>query len=167
MMPAKIIHRIRPSYPRHLTQDHLRMLRVAFISHRSCAHYRGIGFEMSFSQWLDTWIASGKLDQRGSKRGQYCMSRFHDRGPYALGNVEIILPDENAARGHRGKIVSDETRRRISLAKMGKSKSAEHRHKLSLALKGRTLSAEQLARRMAARRAAEIVQHLFGQEARL
>lgn len=139
-MPAKIIHRIRPGFPRWLTQDRLRKLRVRFCAQNSCADDRGIDFALSFGQWLDIWIASGKLLQRGRHRGDYVMARMGDCGPYAPGNVEIILHVDNIRQFHLGKIVAPETCRKISAAKIGKPKSPEHRAKLSLALRGRPWS---------------------------
>ena len=114
-MPAKIIHRIRPHYPPYLTQAYLRRLRTDFIEHRVNAKDRGIGFELTFSQWLEIWIASGKVRKRGCRRGQYVMARYGDRGPYAAGNVKIILASENIAEALRGKPRSPETRALISL----------------------------------------------------
>jgi NUMOD3 motif len=140
MMPARITHRIRPGYPRWLTQDRLCRLRVVFFAQRSSAKERRIDFTLSFGQWLAIWIASGKLLKRGRHRGAYVMARIGDRGAYALGNVEIIPHVENIRQFHLGKIVSPETCRKISAAKMGQPKSPEHRAKLSLALRGRPWS---------------------------
>jgi hypothetical protein len=142
MMPGshRMIHRIRPGYPRWLTQDRLRKLRVRFCAQQSSADERSIDFTLSFGQWLDIWITSGKLLKRGRHRGDYVMARIGDRGPYALGNVEIIPHAENIRQFHLGKIVSPETCRKISAAKIGQPKSPEHRAKLSLALRGRPWS---------------------------
>ncbi|WP_407186703.1 hypothetical protein [Bradyrhizobium centrosematis] len=115
-MPAKMIHRIRSHYPRYLTQAFLRRLRTDFIEHRVNAKDRGIGFELTFSQWLEIWIASGKVRKRGCRRGQYVMARYGDRGPYAAGNVKIILASENIAEALKGRPRSPETRALISLA---------------------------------------------------
>jgi NUMOD3 motif len=140
MMPAKITHRIRPGYPRWLTQARLRDLRTDFVAQRSSAKDRGIDFNLSFGQWLGIWIASGKLLKRGRHRGDFVMARIGDRGAYALGNIEIIPHVENIRQFHLGKIVSPETCRKISAAKIGQPKSPEHRAKLSLALRGRPWS---------------------------
>lgn len=129
-----------------LTDERLTRWLRAYRQHRASARGRRIGFELTFSQWLNIWLESNHLLERGCKRGHFVMSRPGDRGPYAVGNVEIILHGENAAQAHRGKIVSAATRRKLSLAKIGKPKSAEHRRKLSLALKGRSLPPEQCAK---------------------
>lgn len=99
----RLIHRIRPEYPRYLTQDRLRKLRGDFNIHRWNAKVRGIDFSLSFGEWIGVWIASGKILRRGCRRGQYVMARHHDRGAYALGNVSIVLATENIAVAHRGK----------------------------------------------------------------
>ena len=129
-----------------LTGQLLDKLRIGYCQQKANARARGIGFSLTFSQWLNIWIESGHLLERGCKRGHFVMARFGDCGPYAVGNVEIILHGENAAQAHRGKIVSAATRRKLSLAKIGKPKSAEHRRKLSHALKGRSLPPEQCAK---------------------
>jgi len=54
-----------------------------------------IEMKLSFEQWLDIWVKSGKWDYRGRKSGQYVMSRMDDIGHYELGNVEIKLHSEN------------------------------------------------------------------------
>jgi NUMOD3 motif len=156
MMPARIIHRVRPDYPDFLTQAYLRKLRMDFLTQRASAKDRGIGFDLSYSEWLGIWIASGKLLQRGRRRGQYVMARIGDRGAYRIGNVEIIPHAENVRQFHLGKIVSTETCRRISAAKAGKPKSLEHRAKLSRALTGRSLQREQCAKIAASNRLAWI-----------
>jgi hypothetical protein len=121
MMVNRIIHRIRPGYPRWLTQDRLRKLREDFNTHRWNAKMRSVDFTLSFGEWLGIWIASGKVLRRGCRRGQYCMARHHDRGAYALGNVTIILASENnaeARRGRPGTPHSAETRCLLSLNSM-------------------------------------------------
>lgn len=70
-------------------------LRRAFASQKACAKRRRIGFELTFDEWLAMWESSGKLKQRGCKKGQYVMARFGDKGDYEIGNVKIILHSEN------------------------------------------------------------------------
>lgn len=117
-MSHRIIHRIRPGYPRYLTQDRLRKLREDFHIHRWNAKMRSVDFSLSFGEWLGIWIASGKILRRGCRRGQYVMARHNDRGAYALNNVSIVLASENTAEAHRGKPGtphSAETRRLLSM----------------------------------------------------
>lgn len=60
---------------------------------------RGIPFLLTFEEWLKIWVDSGKLEQRGRRKGEYCMARFGDKGPYAIGNVRIILTTDNSVEG--------------------------------------------------------------------
>lgn len=54
-----------------------------------------IMFKLSFEEWLNIWLDSGKWEQRGRKLGQYCMSRIDDIGHYEIGNITIVLSNEN------------------------------------------------------------------------
>jgi hypothetical protein len=75
----------------------------AYNSHKGRAKNRGIEFLLSYEEWLDIWIKSGKLP--GTKSDDYCMARHNDLGPYAIGNVSIITMKENSAFAvtHRNK----------------------------------------------------------------
>lgn len=66
-----------------------------YISQRKSARHRGIEWKLTFAEWWDVWQSSGKWNKRGRGNG-YCMARFGDEGPYAVGNVEIILTKENS-----------------------------------------------------------------------
>lgn len=98
-----------------------------FGCHKGDAKRRGIPFRLTFEEWLGIWMASGRFNQRGNRRGYYVMARYGDRGAYEVGNVRIILFEDNAreyrptldaktrtAAAHRGKIVSAETREKQS-----------------------------------------------------
>ena len=74
----------------------LTKLRSAFSKHKAHAAERGVTFELTFEQWLRIWIDSGHLAERGRGKNKYCMARFEDKGPYAVGNVRIITCSENA-----------------------------------------------------------------------
>jgi hypothetical protein len=73
-----------------------------FRQQRSSAKARGVDWLMTFEDWWGVWEASGKWHLRGHRDGQYVMGRHGDTGPYAVGNVSIILSNENHAiqRGH-------------------------------------------------------------------
>jgi DNA-binding CsgD family transcriptional regulator len=66
----------------------------AYVSQRTNARRRGIGWELSLLEWWQIWDASGKWGLRGRGRG-YMMCRFGDVGPYALGNVYIATGVHN------------------------------------------------------------------------
>jgi hypothetical protein len=63
--------------------------------HKHRAGRRGIPFELTFEQWLKIWQDSGHLRERGHRQGQYVMARFFGRGSYKIGNVQIILAEDN------------------------------------------------------------------------
>jgi hypothetical protein len=65
-----------------------------FSNHKSNAKRRGIGFELTFEQWMQVW--GDKLDRMGTGRDQYGMCRAMDSGPYAVDNVFIGSPKRNA-----------------------------------------------------------------------
>lgn len=70
---------------------------------RRNAGRRGIGWELTFEQWLVIWMESGKWPQRGQHIGQYVMARKGDVGPYSVDNVFICLHSENIKDGYRNK----------------------------------------------------------------
>ena len=72
----------------------------AYLMQRKSALDRGIGWEMTFPEWLEIWQASGKLAERGRGRGKYCMSRYGDTGAYSKDNVRIISNEQNAAESY-------------------------------------------------------------------
>ena len=68
------------------------------------ANGKQILWKLSFDEWLSIWIESKKYSQRGSKKGQYCMSRFNDLGDYELGNVFIQEHSNNISQARKGKL---------------------------------------------------------------
>jgi hypothetical protein len=94
----------------------------AYASQRDTSTRRGIQFLLTLEEWVNIWESSGKLPQRGRKKGQYCMARFGDVGPYAVGNVKIMLSQKNTSDGNKGKklVFTEEHKKNISLAKIGK-----------------------------------------------
>ena len=93
-----------------------------YTDHQNNAARRGIEFNLSFAEWLLIWEESGKFEQRGRGAGTYCMSRIGDIGPYELGNVFIQLNKVNTSEGNLGKVLSDETKAKMSAASIGKPK---------------------------------------------
>jgi len=131
-------------------------LRKKFAAQKADAKRRGILFSLTFEAWLAIWKASGRLAQRGHGRGRYVMARIGDRGGYEIGNVEIVLFEQNARNyrptldaktrtglGHRGKLVSSETR--AKLAQKAKARAGHYseatRLKMSVSRKRSVLSA--------------------------
>lgn len=67
----------------------------AYTQQKSSAQNRGIPFELSFGQWLRIWVDSGKLEQRGTGKESYVMSRKGDAGGYTVDNVVIATTQAN------------------------------------------------------------------------
>lgn len=70
-----------------------------YLYQRTAAGKRGIGWEITFPEWLSIWMESGHWEQRGVGIGTYCMSRHRDIGPYKVGNVSIKTNVENSREG--------------------------------------------------------------------
>jgi NUMOD3 motif-containing protein len=126
-----------------------RKIKGKFYNHRMSANERGIPFLLTFEQWWRIWQDSGHWEDRGRGRNQYCMARFGDKGPYAIGNVRIITVLENAGerklsdetlnilRLHRlGTRHTNETKEKIGLAQVGRKHSLESREKRSIKMMG-------------------------------
>jgi hypothetical protein len=60
---------------------------------------RGIAWQMTFAEWVQIWLDSGKWLQRGRGKSGYCMARNGDVGPYCVGNVSIQTCVENSRDG--------------------------------------------------------------------
>lgn len=106
---AQLAARWNPRYERIYGCDYETVLRLngargqkrgtlgeRYHSQRHCAAQRGIGWELSFPEWLVIWELSGHLHERGRGSGKYVMARKGDDGPYAVGNVYITTCNENA-----------------------------------------------------------------------
>ena len=59
-----------------------------FLKQRANAKRRGIGFYLTYNQWLAIWEESGFYHLRG--RGGFVMRRIDNDGAYEVGNVEIV-----------------------------------------------------------------------------
>lgn len=101
------------------------MNKLKYELHRNGAHRRNIPFLLSFEEWSDIWQQSGHWDLRGKKKGQYCMSRIGDIGPYAVGNVFIQLSSDNMSQAQKGRAKSMETRKKSSDKLKGRVQSEE------------------------------------------
>lgn len=70
-----------------------------YTNHKASSKQRGIDFHLTYDQWLNIWLLSGKLNQRG----KYVMCRFNDVGPYSVNNVYIDLRTTNSRDTSMGK----------------------------------------------------------------
>lgn len=91
----------------------------AYSQHKSNAKNRGIEMRLTFKEWKKIWLESGKWNERGRLRGQFCMCRFGDLGHYELNNVFIGQGSENVSAAQKYKAKSSETRQRISESNKG------------------------------------------------
>ena len=97
-----------------------------YIQHRNAApRDRGIPFNMTFAEWWDIWEKSGHWEDRGHCKGQYCMSRYGDLGPYEIGNVFIQLHSDNVIQAWTGRKQKQETKDKIAKSRVGTKKSPE------------------------------------------
>lgn len=100
-----------------------------FYSQRASARNRidcqgnPIEFNLTFDEWFKIWQDSGHWEQRGIRKGQYCMSRYNDIGNYEIGNVFIQPVQQNTKDGWKIGIVGNkniphtiETKKKISIA---------------------------------------------------
>jgi hypothetical protein len=79
-------------------------LNHAFLVQRWMAvNRRNVQWDLTFEDWLDIWLQSGHLHERGKGIGKYCMARKNDAGPYAVGNVYITLHQQNNVDQHKFK----------------------------------------------------------------
>ena len=81
----------------------IRIAKRKYHQHKCVAKQRKIDFNLTFIEWRDIWLQSGKWDERGAQKGKYCMSRNNDIGPYEVGNVFIQLFERNYSDAHKGK----------------------------------------------------------------
>jgi len=94
----------------------------AYSQHKSNAKTRNIEFKLTFDEWKQIWVDSGKWDQRGRGANKYCMCRIGDLGCYEIGNVFIGLGKINVSDGNLGKPDSEKTKLKKSKALSGKPK---------------------------------------------
>ena len=72
---------------------------IAFAIQAKKAVQRGVGFELSFSQWWSIWAPYYHL--RGQGKNGLVMGRNNDVGPYAIGNVYLTTRLGNTMDYHR------------------------------------------------------------------
>jgi len=106
-------------------------IRTAFKAQKASARARGIPWELTFEQWLVIWEDSGRWDERGRRKNQYCMARFNDEGPYAVWNVKIIKHSENSSEGQLGHKMSESNRLKLIEANTGNKHTLGRKLELS------------------------------------
>lgn len=71
----------------------------AFVRQRWTSKNRNIPFLFTFEQWVAWWVANLGPDwfkKRGQHRGQYCMGRRNDVGPYSKANTICLTIEKNS-----------------------------------------------------------------------
>lgn len=68
---------------------------------RKSAKERNIEWQFTFDTWLAWW--GEDIVNRGRNKGQLCMARYKDQGPYHPNNVRKATSTENTIEGHLGK----------------------------------------------------------------
>lgn len=109
-----------------LSDELVTQYRHAYLAQRQATKLRGcdklghkIEFKLTFREWLTIWLGSGKMQQRGKYRGDYCMARHNDLGDYEVGNVSIVLQHVNNSKAHQGQKHTEAEKKRRSAANMG------------------------------------------------
>jgi len=82
----------------------------AYLDHKHHAQERGIVFDMTYAEWLEMWLVSGKWEQRGKTIGSYQMCRKGDTGGYTVRNCYIGSVTDNQYERHG---VDDEETKKI------------------------------------------------------
>lgn len=118
-----------------------------YYEHRGRSERRNIDFLFTFGEWISMWKDSGQWENRGTKKGQYCMSRVGDVGPYSVENCFIQLTSGNTADANKIRKVTDKQKEKASTATKGKTKSFNTRMKMSIASLGKKMSEESIVKR--------------------
>jgi DNA-binding CsgD family transcriptional regulator len=75
-------------------RSHGKLPSASYYNQKRNAKKRGIEWAMTFPEWWKVWQDSGHWQERGRGQG-YCMARYLDTGPYAVGNVYICTIGQN------------------------------------------------------------------------
>jgi len=83
-----------------------------FRTQKQNARRRGIPFEFDYQSWINWW--GEDIVQRGKGKGTLVMARKNDQGSYNIDNVIKLTNEKNLSDGNINKIVSNETRSKLS-----------------------------------------------------
>jgi hypothetical protein len=88
-----------------MLEDELRKARQKYATQKGNAKRRGIEWRITFPEWVGWW--GEDYFRRGSGHDKLQMQRFHDKGPYALGNIQKGYPRQNSkTRGSVTRLVN-------------------------------------------------------------
>ncbi len=68
---------------------------TAYTRQKNSARQRNFEWSLTFQEWYGLWLESGHIHQRGRGAGEYVLGRIDQTGPYAIGNVEVMLGADN------------------------------------------------------------------------
>lgn len=83
----------------------MRSPRESYSDQKRHAGDRGIEWLLSYEDYLEIWLTSGKWFEKGRQPHNYCMCRYRDSGPYSRTNVFIDTVEENLRGRWEGKEV--------------------------------------------------------------
>ena len=115
----------------------LELAEKRYLQQRAQARMRKISFTITLDEWIKLWADSGKWEQRGRRKDQYCMSRIGDAGGYEVNNVFIQLQSENVRDAQVGREKTITERENLSKSQTGKKLSEQTKKKIGMSHKGK------------------------------
>jgi aspartate aminotransferase-like enzyme len=103
-----------------------------YLQQRAQARMRKVPFTITLEDWIKVWADSGKWEQRGRRKDQYCMSRIGDKGGYEIGNVFIQLSNQNVREGNLGKVYTSEQCLAIKQRLIGSKHTEQRKRNIGL-----------------------------------
>ena len=71
--------------------------RYAYDNLKASARKRGIGFELSFEDFMEFCCVTGYLEQRGKENHSLTIDRIKNDQPYRIGNIRILPYYDNVS----------------------------------------------------------------------
>jgi hypothetical protein len=72
-----------------------------YYAHRSRARASNIDWNLTFDEWYNWWLSTGKWSQRGTGSNCYHMCRYNDTGPYSLDNIYCDTAKNNVGLANK------------------------------------------------------------------
>jgi len=110
--------------------------RKAYTECRFNAAARGHAWLLTLEQFTAIWKRSRRWPMRGRGRGKYVLARKGDRGAYRVGNVKVILFENNGAEKFKNMTPAQQAQSRLESAKGGYKNKGRARPDLAARNKG-------------------------------